>query len=92
MAKRAGTTVKLSISLDAADVALLRKRAKRLSEGNVSAAIAELIRAAREREGREELAAWLAEGQQEVSEERMNEIRAEWRGEKPRRRRRTKAA
>jgi hypothetical protein len=91
MARRAGTTVKLSISLDAQDAAFLRKRARRLSGGNVSAAIADLVRALREHEGREALAAWLAEGQPELTEERMNEIRAEWRGEKARRRRKKAA-
>lgn len=45
--KRAGDTVTLSISISPKDVAVLRKRAKRLHGGNVSAAIgdaAELLR------------------------------------------------
>jgi hypothetical protein len=40
--KRAGTTKKISISLQSSDLVSLRKRAKRLYGGNVSAVIAEL--------------------------------------------------
>jgi hypothetical protein len=78
MAKRAGSTVKLSISLDQRDLELLKKRAKRLSGGNVSAAITDMIHIAREREGREALAAWLGEGRDEPSKTTMDAIRAEW--------------
>jgi hypothetical protein len=88
MAKRAGRTVKLSISLDRSDVEHLKKRAK---HGNLSAAIAEMIRIAREWEGREALAEWLRNGRDEPTEEAMEAVRAEWRGTRPRKRR-TKAA
>jgi len=88
-AKRAGHTVKLSVSLDERDVELLKKRAKAVSGGNVSAAIADMIRIAREWEGREALAMWLGEKREEPSAETMNAIRAEWRA-KPGGRRRTK--
>jgi hypothetical protein len=91
MAKRPGRTVKLSISLDERDLEHLKKRAKRVSGGNVSAAISEMIRIAREWEGREALASWLGEGREEPSAETMDAVRAEWRG-KPRAKRRTKAA
>lgn len=91
MSKRPGRTVKLSISLDAGDVALLKKRAKRISGGNISAAIADTIRVAREVEGREALAAWLGEGREEPSAATMDSIRAEWAGAR-RSSRRIKAA
>lgn len=92
MAKRPGQTVKLSISLDPSDVALLKKRAKRVSGGNISAAIADTIRIAREVEGREALAAWLGEGREEPSAATMDAVRAEWAAGAKRSRRRTKAA
>jgi hypothetical protein len=91
MAKRAGRTVKLSISIDEADLAILRKRAKRVSGGNISAAITEMIRIAREWEGREVLAAWLGAGRDEPTAEAMESVRAQWRGAL-RTKRRTKAA
>jgi hypothetical protein len=91
MPKRAGRTVKLSISIDRQDLELLRKRAKRVSDGNISAAIAETIRIAGEWEGRKALLAWLGEGRDEPSAETMESIRAEWRGAR-RGKRRTKAA
>jgi hypothetical protein len=86
MAKRAGRTVKLSISIDKSDFELLSKRAKKISGGNVSAAITQMIHAVREWEGRELLATWLGEGREEPSSETMNGIRAEWRGSARRRR------
>jgi hypothetical protein len=91
MPKRPGRTVKLSISIDASDLAILKRRAKQLSGGNMSAAITQMIHIAREWEGREALAAWLGEGRDEPGMEAMETIRAEWRGPK-RARRRTKAA
>jgi hypothetical protein len=91
MPKRPGRTVKLSISIDRHDLALLKKRAKQLSGGNISLAITEMMRIAREWEGREALAAWLGEGRDEPSAEMMDSVRAEWRGTR-RAKRRTKAA
>ena len=91
MTRRPGRTVKLSISIDRGDFELLQKRAKRLSGGNVSAAVAEMIHIAREWDGREALAAWLGEGRDEPSAETMEHVRAEWRGGK-RAKKRTKAA
>lgn len=90
MAKRAGRTIKLSVSIDQDDFALLKARAKRVSRGNISAAIADVIHVAREWEGRQALAAWLGEGKAEPSEAVMNAIRAEW--TPPRRTRRRKRA
>jgi hypothetical protein len=91
MPKRAGRTVKLSISIDRQDLEILRKRANRVSGGNVSAAIAEAIHIAKEWEGRKALLTWLGEGREEPSRETMESIRAEWRGARGNKRR-TKAA
>lgn len=59
MAKRAGRTERISVSVDRADLAILRKRAKRLHGGNVSAVIAEIIARAKEQEGLADLLDWL---------------------------------
>ncbi|MGO8996646.1 MAG: hypothetical protein ACLQVI_25305 [Polyangiaceae bacterium] len=83
--------MKLSISIDQDDLALLKRRAKRVSGGNISAAIAETIRIAQEWEGRRALEAWLGAGREAPSAETMDSIRAEWRGSGGRKRR-TKAA
>src|SRR2546422_7801035 len=48
---RSGRTAKISISLDRRDLALLRGRARRLFEGNLSAVIAEGGRRGRGGEG-----------------------------------------
>ena len=50
-AARAGRTVKLSISLDQRELAELKRRAKRVSAGNISAAISDMIRLTKEWEG-----------------------------------------
>jgi hypothetical protein len=91
MPKRPGRTLKLSISLDKADVALLAERAERIAGGNLSAAVADVIRVAREWEGRIALAEWLGEGREEPSAEVREAIRSDWRGGR-RRRRRSRAA
>jgi hypothetical protein len=91
MTKRPGRTVKVSISIDARDLDILKKRAKRVSGGNVSAVITEMIRLSREWEGREALGRWLSERHEEPSAETMNAVRAEWH-ESKRPKRRTKAA
>ncbi len=86
MPRRAGNTVKLSISIDKSDFELLTKRAKKVSGGNISAAITQMIHTAREWEGRDTLAAWLGEGRDEPSSQAMDAIRAEWRGASRRKR------
>lgn len=53
--KRAGKTVKVSISLDAADVAVLKRRARESYGGNLSAAFSEAARWIRQREARRHL-------------------------------------
>jgi len=84
---RPGRTEKVSVSLDRSDLVVLRRRAKKLYGGNLSAAIAEAARRIREEEGREALVAWLGDAAETTPEER-EAIRAEWRGEAPKRRRR----
>jgi hypothetical protein len=86
MTKRAGRTVKLSISIDRDDLAMLKKRARGHLKGNLSAAIAELFSVAKEAIGREELGAWLTEGRPDPGPEAMEAVRAEWRGRRSRRR------
>jgi hypothetical protein len=82
--------MKLSISLDRRDVRVLKARAKRVSGGNISAVITEMIRIAQEWEGREALARWLGAGRGEPSTEVMGGVRADWGGPK-RKKRRAKA-
>jgi hypothetical protein len=53
--RRAGKTVKVSVSLDRKDVAALRRRAKESYGGNLSAAFAEAARWIRQREARQRL-------------------------------------
>jgi hypothetical protein len=74
---RSGRTEKISVSLDRGDLQALRRRAKRLYGGNVSAAIAEGARRIREEEGREKLVAWLGDSSKTTPEER-DALRAEW--------------
>lgn len=74
---RTGRTEKISVSLDRSDLQALRRRAKRLYGGNVSAAIAEAARRIREEEGREKLVAWLGDSSKTTARER-DAIRAEW--------------
>lgn len=60
-ARRAGNTVTLSVSLSPADAAVVRRRAKRVHGGNVSAAISDAAALLRIEENREALAAKLEE-------------------------------
>lgn len=83
---RPGRTEKISVSLDRADVDSLRKRAKKLYGGNLSAAVAEGARRIREEEGRDALVAWLGQAAETTPEER-EAIRAEWGGQPSKRRR-----
>ena len=52
---RAGRTVKVSVSLDAGDVAVLKRRARESYGGNLSAAFSEAARWIRQREARQRL-------------------------------------
>lgn len=87
---RAGRTEKISVSLDRSDVHALRRRAKKLYNGNLSAAVAEGARRIREEEGREALVAWLGQAAEATPEEQET-VRAEWHDDPPKRRR-TRAA
>jgi hypothetical protein len=80
-APRADQTEKISVSLGRAEVAALRKRARRLYGGNLSAVVAEGVRRIHEEEGREALAAWLGEAG-EASDADRDALRAEWQGKK----------
>ena len=61
MAKRAGVTAKVSLSVDRKDLALIKQRAKRLHGGNVSALFAELISEIKRREAWDRAVAWYGE-------------------------------
>jgi hypothetical protein len=54
-------TEKISVSIDRSDLLVLRRRAKELYGGNLSAALAEAVARIREEEGREALVAWLGD-------------------------------
>ncbi|MBI2395314.1 MAG: hypothetical protein HYV09_37440 [Deltaproteobacteria bacterium] len=89
MAKRAGVTEKISVSVNRDDMAIIRKRAKRLYGGNVSAVIAEVIARAKAQEQLSDLLDWLG-GPAPMSKEVEEEIDRELAGQ--RRKRRTRAA
>lgn len=82
MTGRAGDTEKVSVSISRADLRVLRRRARRLYRGNLSAVIAEAAARMLEEEGREALVKWLAEAGQATADER-DTIRAEWRVDSP---------
>ena len=58
MSKRAGVTKKVSLSVHADDLAILKARARRLHRGNVSAVFAELIATAKRQEAWARAVAW----------------------------------
>lgn len=78
-AGRAGRTEKVSISLERSELSAMRKRARRLYGGNLSAVVAEGIHRIREEEGREALLAWLGEAASATPDE-LRAIRDEWHG------------
>src|SRR5687768_7271684 len=90
-AVRAGSTEKVSVSIDRTVLASLRRRARRLYAGNLSAVIAEGIRRVREEEGREALVKWLGEAAETTPEQRAA-ILTEWSGPASSRRRRRRRA
>jgi hypothetical protein len=89
MAKRAGKTKKLSISLDEEQVRILRRRAK-VHDGNISAAVADAVRLLEEEEGRQALVRWLGSAGHATQAQRAA-VLAEWYGPERRRRRRAAA-
>jgi hypothetical protein len=58
MAPRAGVTKKVSLSINREDHALLKERAKRLYDGNVSAVFADLIARLKRQEAWVKAVAW----------------------------------
>lgn len=78
-AVRAGTTEKVSISIERSALTAMRKRARRLYGGNLSAVVAEGLRLVREEEGREALVAWLGDAAS-ASPGELQAIRDEWQG------------
>jgi hypothetical protein len=85
MKKREGVTEKISISLSRSALASLKKRAKRLYAGNVSAVIAELAADAALLEGMHELVGWL--GGPSLTDREREAIDREWSGQAPARKR-----
>jgi len=81
MQKRAGITEKLSISLRREDAKALKRRAKRLFGGNLSAVIAELAADARLLEGMNDLVHWL--GGPSLTDDDRKEVDRELRGDAP---------
>jgi hypothetical protein len=87
---RVQRTEKLSISLDRADLAVLRRHARIRHGGNLSAVIAEVARRLVEEEGRLALVAWLGDADRPTPAER-EAILAEWTAPITRKRRRSAA-
>lgn len=81
-AGRSGDTEKVSVSITRADLRVLRRRARRLYRGNLSAVIAEAALRMREEEGRESVVNWLGDAGRAAPEESAS-IRAEWQVEVP---------
>ena len=79
MAKRAGKTETLSISLPPEPLRLLRSRAKRMHGGNLSAAIAEAAETLRLEEARQALAEDLDEALGPLTAATRRSVDTEWR-------------
>ncbi len=74
-------TTKISVTIDDADLAWLKRRAKRAHAGNLSAAMTEAARLLRRHEA---LRAFLkAERVPRLSEAEVEEIQSEWRSPTP---------
>lgn len=71
MSKRAGVTKKVSLSVHADDLAILKARARRLHHGNVSAVFAELIATAKRQEAWAKALAWYGKPIVMSEEERL---------------------
>lgn len=70
--------VKVSVSVAEADLAVLKRRAKRLYDGNLSAVIHELAQKAKKQEAMERLVAVL--GGPSLTDDERRAIDAEWSG------------
>jgi hypothetical protein len=84
MKGRAGVTRKVSLSVHKDDLALLKERAKRLHDGNVSAVFAELIDVVKRQEAWGKAVAWYGKPIV-LSEAEREKIDRELLGERPRR-------
>ena len=69
--------MRVSISIRKDDLAVLRRRAKKLYKGKLSAIMAEAAAAARRKEAQEEMLAWI--GPIAMTSEEKEALRAEWR-------------
>jgi hypothetical protein len=87
--KRAGTTEKVSVSLQRELLKTLRRRAKRLYAGNLSAVLAEAAEAAARLEAQDELIAHF--GWEPLSDRERAEIETEWYAAGPKKRKKTAA-
>jgi hypothetical protein len=79
--RRKVETGKVSVTVTAEDLKLLRARAKRLHRGNLSAAVADGVSRLREEEATHRLLERLDASP--LSDARYEEIVGEWRGEPP---------
>jgi hypothetical protein len=96
IAKRAGKTTNVSVSLDSSILQMLRERADSTHAGNLSAAIAEAARVLHRQAARDHVADELMRGHPPLSEKEREAIDAEldegWRHARRPTKKRTKAA
>ena len=90
--KRAGRTVKVSVSLDRRDLAALKRRARESYDGNLSAAFADAARWLRQREARVRLIGMLGGFTLTPASAAAVDAEQERAGREPTKRRRTRAA
>ena len=87
--KRAGTTEKVSVSLQRDLLKTLKRRAKRLYSGNLSAVLTEVAEAAARLEAQDDLIKHF--GWEPLSDADRAEIDAEWYAPSPRKKKKTAA-
>ena len=88
--KRAGTTEKVSVSLQRDLLKTLKRRAKRLYAGNLSAVLTEVAEAAARLEAQDDLISHFGWGP--LSDAERTEIDAEWYAEPAKKKRKKKTA
>jgi len=91
MSKRAGVTKKVSLSVHEDDFKILKERAKRLHDGNVSAVFAELIASIKRQEAWDKAVVWYGAPLVMTDRERR-QIDRELLGNRPRKTARKKRA
>jgi hypothetical protein len=79
---RSVQTEKVSVSLKKEDLAVLRKRAKRLYGGNLSALLSDFAKLARYEDGADKLIDWLTEDYK-PGPDALAAVEAEWRSPLP---------